>query len=347
MEKLPQERIDKFKKVLKGAKEKIAIILNHDDPDAFACAKVFEAICKLFEKSVKIFSPKILDTPQNKYIWNKFSLVDDFHPLDTFADSEDKNEYDTILLDSSSLEDARLGGLKIDPVIIIDHHPNETKLDEPEDKWYWVSAYGAAISMVARVFLDVGLEFKLNDSLATLAVIGLLTDADTKLLSPHMTELDYDIFHHLSKFMNAAKAKETFDAVYDMKYVTMFVTAIQNMSRDENLVITHFEYMPREDIGYLAILADDISNIKEVDVVFIYVIAEDSLYVKVRADDSVELDSTIKKIFKNPVTGKTYGGARHGKGAAQVPLGFWVPTEDNKAEFMEWLHKKMKAVINL
>lgn len=343
MEKLTEERLEKFRKTMESAKSNIAIILSHIDPDAISCARIFAEICKHSEKNPSIFYAGVTDDPQNNYVYNKFDLADDFKPLAAFNELENKDEYDTVLLDSSSLKDGRLGGLEFSPVVIIDHHPNENKLEESENTWYWIEGCGAAISKVVKLFLELGLEFKISDDLATLAVIGLLTDADIKLLSPQMKEIDYDTFHCLSRYMNAAKAKETFDALFDMKYVRLFVKAFDNIARNENVILTYFEDMSREELGYLARLADELCRIKEVEIVFIWVVCEDTLYVKARStDDKVKLDENLKKIF-----GEKYAGARHGKGAAAVPLGFCAPTEDSRTELMDFMKVKISEVIKL
>lgn len=340
IEKLPEDRIKKFEVVLKNAGSPLAIILTHLDPDSIACARIFARICEHYEITAKIFYCGTLDDPQNKFIWNRFRLIDDFAPIDRFLSLKDADKYRTVLLDSSSLNDRRLGQLKVNPAIIIDHHPSKTnQLEETENTWYLVHTCGAAVSLVTKLFLSAGLTFEQNDDLATLAVIGIKTD--TKILDS--TELDWEILFYLllNKFADKKRAKETEDSMKDMEYLRLFHQAYSSMEQDGSVCVMNLEFIPREKIGLIARLADEFCEYRGIDTVLIWAVSDDkTIYVKVRSVDSkLDLDDFIKKCF-----GADRGGAREGgKGAALIPLDFFAPIPESQTEFMAFLKKHIPA----
>jgi len=342
IEKLPEERVRKFERVLKNAGSPLAIFLTHLDPDAIACARIFIKICEHFEIAIRIFYCGALDDPQNKVIWNRFKLVDDFSPIEKFSALKDADKYRTVLLDSSSLNDQRLGQLKINPIIIIDHHPNKTnQLEETDETWYYVHTCGAAVSLVVKLFLSLGLVFEQSDDLATLAVIGIKTDS--RILDS--TDLDWEVLFYLLlyKYADKKRAKETEDSMKDMEYLRLFHQAFVSLEQEGNLCIMHLGFMPREKIGLVARLADDFCQYKGIDTVVIWAIGDDhTVYVKIRSvDNKLDLDDFIKKCF-----GSSRAGAREGgKGAAIVPLDFFTPIPESKDELLVFLKKHITGKV--
>lgn len=335
MEKLSEERLEKFKKTIEKAKSIIAIILTHLDPDSATCAKIFADICKSMGKTPKIFYAGGLYHPQNRAIWNRFALADDFNPIENL-NPENLKEYDTVLLDSSSLEDTRLNGIKINPIVIIDHHISKDKLQETEDTWYEIRACGAATTLVIQLFLSLNMEFNQGDDISTLAVIALLTDADIKLLSKYVTDLDRETYVHLMKYADASKARETFDSVKDTIYLKFFKRVIDSLEKIGNYTLAHLDFIEDEDSGYGSLLADELCAIAGINTVWVSLTRNDfSTEVKARSiDDKVDLESVIKNRF-----GEKYGGARHGKGAVRLPppIDIDIPTtSEAKQKFLEY-----------
>jgi len=310
---LSKDRIDKFRNVMQQSKPDIAIILTHLDPDAIACAKVSVNICAHFKKNVSIFYAGGLYHPQNIAIWNKFALAEDFKSLDKI---DDIKKYDTILLDSSSLNDSRLKGLAIKPIIIIDHHLTNEKLEESENTWFYIKSCGSAATLVVQLFLALELEFQQGDDISTLAVIALLTDADIKLLSKYVIPLDRDIYVILMKSADASRARDTFASVKDLNYLKLFKRAIDNMEQVEGVTFTNIGFIEDNEVGYDALLADELCAISGIKTIVVIATRKDySTEIKVRTtDDKIELDSHIKERF-----GQENGGGRHGKGAARIP----------------------------
>ena len=193
--------------------------------------------------------------------------------------------------------------------------------------------------MVTKLYMEVGLEFKPSDDLATLAILGLLTDADIKLLSPHMTALDYEVHLHLTKYANMAKAREVFDSILDEKYLELYTTIISKRERRGNIMVSNLGCISREYVGYMARLADAFCAIKGIDTVILWAVSNETLHIKARTiDGKLDLDAFIKERFG-------CGGARHGKGAAQMPMGFFSPTKNSQKELLEYLTKRILDAI--
>ena len=317
MEKLPEKRLEKFREIIEKLKENIAIILSHLDPDSIACAKLFSEICKHFEKKAKIFYAGGLHLPQNKIIWNKFGLEEDFSSIKKFLEIENKDQYSVVLLDSSSLDDPRLDGVEIKPTIIIDHHLSADKLEETDDTWYHLIVCGAAITLVVQLFIDLELKFEANDDLSTLGVLGILTDTGTmKLVSKNATHLDREAFTFLMRFADDSRIRDIFASVKDKRYLTLLCKATANIETEEDTIITNLGFIDIDDEVYAALLAEELCSIQGVNTVVVWALDEENtLYIKIRSvDDKIDMNNFIKKYF-----GKGSGGGRTGAGAARIP----------------------------
>lgn len=349
--RIPEHRLEKFKKIIEILK-RVLIVLTHVDPDSIACAKIMATVLKRLGKDASIYYAGVLDDPQNKYIWNTFHLVDEFKSIDDNLTQETINECDVILLDSSFTKDSRLGRLIINPRIIIDHHPTSDKIEEDDTAWYWIETCGSATTMIVKIFLDMGFDFEPKDELSTLAIIAFLTDADVRLLSPHLIALDHSIYYYLTRYADRELANKTFGAILDEKYADFYIKAYQDRYREGNIALTSLGVIPRDDVGYAARLAEAFCTLREIGTLFIWTIANDPLtgwtiFIKARSiDGKMDLDSFIKnRLGKNHETGAYYGRARHGKGGALIPLGFFAPTAGSQEHLLNMVRSLMKDIV--
>lgn len=349
--KIPDHRLEKLKKIIEGLKD-VLIILTHLDPDSIACAKIMAVILKRSDKKAAIFYAGVLDDPQNKYIWNTFHLVDEFKMIDENLTQGYIDQHDVVLLDSSSPKDSRLGGLIINPRIIIDHHPTLEAVEEGDTVWHWIETCGSATAMAVKIFLDLGFDFELKDDLSTLAIIAFLTDADVRLLSPHLTILDHSIYYYLTRYADRELANKTFGAILDEKYADFYIKAYQDRRREGNVALTSLGVIPRDDVGYTARLAEAFCTLREIGTLFIWAIADDPvmgwvIFLKARSiDGKMDLDTFIRhRLGKNPETGAFYGRARHGKGGAIIPLGFFAPTSSSQEHLLKMVKALMEDII--
>lgn len=338
MQELDAKKLEKFRELIKKSTDTITILLSHIDPDSIACAKVFAKICQHFDKIPIIFYAGKIDDPQNIAIWNHFALAEDFIPFSRFLEDPKMQECDCALLDSSALEDTRFGdNIILNPTFIIDHHLPSEKMEELENKWYWVSSYGSAATMIAKLFMELGLEFDVNDDLATLVELGILIDNDAKLISKHTKHMDREVFTAIMHFVDASKLREL-SSVKDKKYFLLLNKAINNMVTEEKFTITNIGYVSEEDVGYTARIADELSEAEKN--VIIWAISNYNIHIKVRScDDNVPLDAFIKKHFKT-------GGARHGKGAAKIlpPHDFYIPNSPEEKEiYLKYISALIKG----
>ena len=297
--KIPDCRLEKLKKIIESLKD-ILIILTHLDPDSIACAKIIAVILKRSDKKATIFYAGVLDDPQNKYIWNTFHLVDEFKMIDENLTQGYIDQHDVVLLDSSSPKDSRLGGLVINPRIIIDHHPSLEAVEEGDASWHWIETCGSATAMAVKIFLDLDFDFEVKDDLSTLAIIAFLTDADVRLLSPHLTILDHSIYYYLTRYADRELANKTFGAILDEKYADFYIKAYQDRRREGNVALTSLGVIPRDDVGYTARLAEAFCTLREIGTLFIWAIANDPvmgwvIFLKARSiDGKMDLDIFIR-----------------------------------------------------
>ncbi|MBU4421751.1 hypothetical protein L6259_02985 [Candidatus Parcubacteria bacterium] len=345
METLQQNRLEKFQRVMTEATEEIAIILSHLDPDSIACAKIFADICKHFEKKSRIYYAGGLHLPQNKIVWNKFGLAEDFIKLEKFT-PEKHNKVSVVLLDSSSIKDPRLQNLELRPIIIVDHHLNTDNLQETEAEWYQLSVCGAAITLIVQIYLSLGLDFSANDDLATLAVLGILTDTGMmKLVSKYATDLDREAFTYLMRFADDARIREIFSSVKDKKYLAFLNKATTNTETREDTLITNIGFIDADDEVYAALLAEELCSIQGISTVVVWALDnKNRLYIKIRSvDDKIEMEQFITKRF-----GEGTGGGRTGAGAAIIepPPQFYIPsTAASKELYMKFVRQLIVDVL--
>lgn len=349
--KIPDHRLEKLKKIIESLKH-VLIILTHLDPDSIACAMIIMTILKRLGKEASIYYAGVLDDPQNKYIWNTFQLVDKFKPINENLTQQMVDKCDTILLDSSFTKDSRLGGLVITPRVIIDHHPTLDKIEENDENWYWIETCGSATAMAVKIFLDLGFDFEPKNELPTLSIIAFLTDADVRLLSPHLTPLDHSVFYYLSHYADRELANKTFGAILDEKYSDFYIKAYQERRREGNVALTSLGIVQRDDVGYTARIAESLCTLREIGTLFIWVIANDPLtgwaiFLKARSvDGKMDLDTFLRqRLGKNPETGAFYGRARHGKGGALIPLGFFAPTSGSQEHLLKMVKALMEDIV--
>ena len=71
------------------------------------------------------------------------------------------------------------------------------------------------------------------------------------------------------------------------------------------------------------------------------------IFLKARSiDGKMDLDTFIRnRLGKNPETGAFYGRARHGKGGAIIPLGFFAPTSNSQEHLLKMVKALMEDII--
>ena len=120
---ITKEQAELFKKVITEAEGGFSIIFTQPDPDAlgsaFAIAYMVREITN--GKSVKVFHCGGFAHPMNRAIANKFTLFDRVTSIANFTEKDNSN---VILVDSSKVNDSRLGDLAstIVPIVVVDHH---------------------------------------------------------------------------------------------------------------------------------------------------------------------------------------------------------------------------------
>ncbi len=326
--KLTKERLEKFCYLLSAIKKIIAIIITHRDPDSMACAKRFAEICRAFGKAVKIFYQGPLEDEQNRCIWNGFNLGEEFLPIEKFL--EDSSKYDVIMLDAapedSRLEDSTGNKIILDPIIVIDHHPNVRKIEEGENHWYQIEPCGAAITHIMELSLKLEkpeLSLENNEDTSTLAVIGLMSDADLRLIAKHTSPNDRAIFNTLCQYADLSRAERTFNAIYTKEYWNYFAAALNNREPLGNIILTNIGYISADNLGLAARFGDKLYLTEGVDIVVVRAISwpDCTTHLKFRSmSERNDLVEYIRKRFGN-------GGARNGKGAAQIKQAsdFYLP----------------------
>ncbi|MBU1179427.1 DHH family phosphoesterase [Patescibacteria group bacterium] len=342
MECLSEERLHKFRIIIEQAKPNIAIV-GHLDPDSIACMKAFMKICALFKKNYKLFYFGGWNNPQNNYLKNAFTLSDDFSELKVFdkLPDEEKKQYDIVLLDSSSLDDRRLEGIKINPIIIIDHHPTKNQLIESEKTFFWINSYGAAATMVSELYLQMGLSFENEPELATLIAVAI--DTDTRNMSAKSTtQSDVNIFLAVWPYIKQDVRRDSRNVVKDTIYYAFEDKARDKRELQNNTALFFLGYIDADKADYLSFLSDQFSEYEDMKTVFVVAIGNDGfVYVKARSrDNTIDLDKEMKDRF-----GEKNAGARFGAGAAKIPMDFWIPSDNSKDEHLTYIEKRMRDAI--
>ncbi|MCG6551230.1 MAG: hypothetical protein L7F77_02790, partial [Candidatus Magnetominusculus sp. LBB02] len=143
-----EQKIEHLKKTLE-ALSTLPIVITQIDPDAIGSAMLLRFIAMKSGKDAIIYYCGHFGHPQNRTMFTLFDLGSIIFPIKEMP----KEIKHCALVDSSQVNDARLMGRTIAPIIIIDHHDTDSKIKEEYDNniFVMIDRVGAAATLLSEI----------------------------------------------------------------------------------------------------------------------------------------------------------------------------------------------------
>jgi nanoRNase/pAp phosphatase (c-di-AMP/oligoRNAs hydrolase) len=301
-----------------GESPSIAIMVHpNPDPDCIGAAKAFEKLLKHWMPDCKItiIYDGEISHPQNKTLV-KVLNIDMVHRDDIGRTVEDLLKVaDKFIIVDVMPERCEMGDIK--PIMVVDHHPVDTKNAEIKD----IRQVGSCCTMLWQYLKDQKVEFddKSDDdaSLATAMLIGLKTDT-MDLISEKVTDLDFEAFKDLLGRADRTKLA----SIVNYPIPSYLFELRGRLDRDGNTIINNGIYIG--GIGYISpnkrdalpTIAEERARTEGIDTSFIFAVVGKHIEICIRSNSpSVDVKNLCHQIF-----GKEHGGGHPRAGAVKIPL---------------------------
>lgn len=314
------KRSERLLSAIKFITETVHIIITQVDPDAIGAAFALEYILRNLGKDSKIFYCGAIGHPQNRSIVNKYNLSRRMKPIQKMELSEN---IPTALVDSSSIDDARLGSFrgKIHPVIIVDHHRGNGHT-ESEKTFFDIEDAGATCTLLIEIMSELGMKFTdENRIIALLLALGIYTD--TKALVSAGSR-DRDAYGKVTKFITPMEMSELIKYDLPESHYTHLLTALTKIQRSGPRLVTGLGGISAENGDDLSTIADWLIRMEGVTLAVVWGRIGTNVRMSVRNHDlATPLDEFLKKRFGENAGAKlSPNGIGEGGGLITLELGF-------------------------
>ena len=320
---------DRLMRVL-GKMDSLAILMHpNPDPDAMGSAMGIGQLAAAKGTDVTLYYPGEIRHQENR----AFRTVLDME-LEQIESAGEIGERAIALIDHN---DARgfIGAERINPDIVIDHHPGGGTGSAFTDVR---PEYGACASIVAEYFERLGAELLDSDDedgatdggsarvdgtpfLTKRVATGLLygIQADTSRLSKGCTAMEFSASSYLFQGADEDKLDRIANPQVTSEMLETKATAIQNRSVNGSFAISDVGEV--NDVDALAQAADELVRLEGITAVVVYGSKNGTLYLSGRSrDDRVHMGQIMEAVLDKVPMGNGGGHARMGGG--QVPLDY-------------------------
>jgi len=309
------ERVEKFRQVVSKCGDTIAILIAQGDPDAYGSAAILRKILEHLGKSVIVYYAGTV-SQLNRAMFNIFSLERDFDHLP----KQLPPHFTIALVDSSMVDDNRLGIGVIDPKIVIDHHRGD-KIPENDDNWILIRDVGSACSLVADLAFALGVP--LDKDTATMGALGISNDTDS-FEAKETTDLDRKMFAALMEHGEQSDFMEARKYPLPARYYDIWKSVLDTQRFQQGTLIVSGGFISEKEKDFLARIANNLMRWEGVELLIVWAIVDDKKFVvKARTHSAQKLlGEILKRIF-----GQNNAGAKTWAGGAEVPLAEIAPVE--------------------
>ncbi|KWT82962.1 DHH family phosphoesterase [Candidatus Magnetominusculus xianensis] len=320
----------------------VPIVITQVDPDAIGSAMLLRYIAMKLGKDVTIYYCGHFGHPQNRTMFTLFDLGSIMFPIKEMP----KEIKSCALVDSSMVNDSRLMGRVIDPIIIIDHHDTDLKTREEYDEngFILIERIGAATTLLAELLFSMGYTLPKNSKEATLGSLAVFTD--TKMLI-NATERDVLAYSKLLELADKEVFRQLQSYPLPQRYFEHFKEAVNNWKMKEGRLVTGIGFVSSKDADQLAIIADSLIRMPEIQVAVTWGIVDNSI-VRISArctDPSMSFHDFLTERFgKNSGVKTSSVGVAEGGAFIKLPSGFWAGDE-LKGELISLVKRKMDHLI--
>ena len=276
---------------------------NIPDPDAIASAFGLQQILLKYGISSTICYDGDIDKLSSSKMLEMFNI-------EMFADDEivgDMKEDDYIICIDSQKNAGNITDLPGDEVAAIDHHPTTSKNADVEYKYKDIRLLGACSTIITDYYLDLGLTP--STDVATALLYGI--KIDTLQFSRGVTQEDIAAFAFLNPIIDIRNMGRLEMNNLEYNDLQAYGAAIENIKVFDYFGITHIPFACPD--AMIAIVADFILSLIEIEVAVIYCDRPDGLKFSVRSERD--------DILANEVVAKALEGIGGGGGHATMAGG--------------------------
>lgn len=305
--------------VVKYTKSVAILIHANPDPDCIGSAVGLKKLIRYWypEMPVTIIYDGEISHPQNKTMVKVLNISMTHRNEIGYKPEDLKGVATHFIVVDVMPERCNMGDSEC--LMVIDHHPNDTKLAKIKD----IRQVGSTCTIIWAYLKSEKIEFdeKSEDdsNIATALLVGLKTDT-MDLISEKITDLDFEAFKDLLDKANRTKLA----SIVNYPLPSYLFNLRGRLEDDGNTYTNGGLYIG--GIGYIApakrdalpTIAEERARTEGVDTAFIFAIVGDNIEVCVRSNSpSVNVKAICHKIF-----GKEHGGGHPRAGAAKIPMGF-------------------------
>ncbi|OHA33550.1 MAG: hypothetical protein A2928_01550 [Candidatus Taylorbacteria bacterium RIFCSPLOWO2_01_FULL_45_15b] len=339
-----KERAERFRKIIEVNSE-FHIVLAQVDPDAIGSAfALMHGISTLRPpgpaSTVRIFYGGSLGHPQNRAIVNKYGLQKTMEPYSRRPEAPNAV---TILVDSSNRADKRFGdNVRIEPLIIIDHHRTDEKFTEDEGKLYWIEDCGSASTLVIELLVALNISLAEMKPSSILAGLGIYSDTHNLV---DATSRDRGAFAECAKGFNHQDFAELVNHPLPETYYRNLERALRDSKIDRGRLVTGLGFLTPEEADDLSTIAEQLIRREAVTMVVVWGIVNGNVRISARNDNlSQPLEGFLQKRF-GPEAGAKLTPAGRGEGGAllRLPFAEWVLKPEPGAEVKRQLEESVSA----
>ena len=279
---------------------------NIPDPDAIASAFGLQHILKSYGISSTICYDGDIDKLSSSKMLDMFGI-------EMFSDQSLKDEMkadDYIICVDSQKNAGNMTDLIGDEIATIDHHPTTGKNADVEYLYKDIRLVGACCSIITEYFIDLGLE--MEPDMATLLLYGI--KMDTLQFSRGVRDEDILAFGYLNPRIDEDKLAKLEMNNIEFSDLKSFGAAIENIQVFDYLGVSFIPF-PCPD-AMIAMVADFILSLIEVEVAVIYCERKDGFKFSVRSERS---EADAGKIVAKALEGIGNGGGHATMAGGRIP----------------------------
>ena len=279
---------------------------NIPDPDAIASAAGLQFILKTYGIPSTICYDGDIDKFGSSKMLEMFGI-------EMFADHDICHEMkseDYIICVDSQKNAGNITDLVGDEIAAIDHHPTTSKNEDVKYLYKDVRLVGACASIITEYFIDLGLE--MDSDMATLLLYGI--KMDTLQFSRGVRDEDISAFGYLNHRVNEEKLAKLEMNNIEFSDLKSFGAAIENIQVFDYLGVSYIPF-PCPD-AMIAMVADFILSLIEVEVAVIYCERKDGFKFSVRSERS---DVDAGKVTAKALEGIGTGGGHASMAGGRIP----------------------------
>ena len=247
---------------------------NIPDPDAIGSAYGLQQLMKIYDIEATICYDGDIDKLSSSKMLDMFGIK-------MFSDEEVAGEMtadDYIICVDSQKNAGNITDLPGDEIAAIDHHPTTSKNADVEYRYKDIRIVGACGTIITDYYIDLGL--KPSADVATALLYGI--KIDTLQFSRGVCDEDINAFRFLNPLIDINKMGSLEMNNIEFRDLMAYGSAIENIKVFGYFGISHIA-LPCPD-AMIAIVADFILSLIEIEVAVIYCERPDGLKFSVRSE---------------------------------------------------------------